>query len=74
MLISSFLQKLFFRFQDNESVQRSIHNAIRYHADPQFKSQYHADLEQQIQQRDSRAKQIRDEDVNITNKLQVNES
>jgi len=58
------------RFQDNESVQRSIHNAIRYHADPQFKSQYHADLEQQIQQRDSRAKQIRDEDVNITNKLQ----
>ena len=32
------------RFQENEGVQKSIHNAIRYHADPDFKSQYHADL------------------------------
>ena len=32
------------RFQENEGVQKSIQNAIRYHADKDFKSQYHADL------------------------------
>ena len=32
------------RFQENEGVQKSIQNAIRYHADPDLKSQYHADL------------------------------
>ena len=32
------------RFQENEGVQKSIQNAIRYHADKEFKSQYHADL------------------------------
>ena len=59
------------RFQENEGVQKSIHNAIRYHADKDFKSAYHAELEQQIQQRDDRAQQVRDQDVTISRQLEV---
>ena len=59
------------RFQENEGVQKSIHNAIRYHADKDFKSAYHAELEQQIQQRDDKAQQVRDQDVTISRQLEV---
>ena len=59
-----------FRFQENEGVKKSIHNAIRYHADKDFKSQYHSELEQQIKQRDDRAQLVRDQDVNISRQLE----
>ena len=32
------------RFQNNESVQKTINNAIRYQSNPELKSQYHRDL------------------------------
>ena len=59
----------FLRFQEN--VQNSIQNAIRYHADKDFKSQYHSDLEQQILARDNKAQAVREHDVNITRQLEV---
>ena len=59
------------RFQENEGVQKSIQNAIRYHADKDFKSQYHSDLEQQILARDNKAQAVREQDVNISRQLEV---
>ena len=38
------------RFQANEGVQKSISNNIRYMADKEEKAQYHAELEQQVEQ------------------------
>ena len=65
------VKKRFFRFQENEGVQKSIQNAIRYHADKDFKSQYHSDLEQQILARDNKAQAVREQDVNISRQLEV---
>jgi len=58
------------RFQDNAGVQKSIHNAIRYHADPEYKSQYHAELEEQIKNRENNEQRVKDQDVAITRKLE----
>ena len=38
------------RFQANEGVQKSISNNIRYMADKEEKAQYHAELEQQVEE------------------------
>ena len=40
-----------FRFQANESVQKTISNNIRYTADKDDKAVYHRELEEQIRER-----------------------
>ena len=44
---------------------------FRYHADPEYKSQYHAELEEQIKNRENNEQRVKDQDVAITRKLEV---
>ena len=52
------------RFQANEGVQKSISNNIRYMADKEEKAQYHAELEQQVEEEE-------DQDILVNCSLQV---
>ena len=45
------LVTLLYRFQANESVQKTISNNIRYSADKDDKAIYHKELEEQIRER-----------------------
>jgi len=58
------------RFQNNESVQKSICNHIRYAADRDDKYQYHTELEDQIRQRQQLAELERENDLNICRQLE----
>lgn len=57
------------RFQANESVQKTICNAIRYQTDKESKELYQRALEEQISQRKIAEKMEKEQDVNTTNEL-----
>jgi len=58
------------RFQANEGVQKSICNNIRYAAPAQEKSQYHAELEEQVRQRQEMNAKQAQSDLTITQQLE----
>eukprot|EP00090_Calanus_glacialis_P021912 TRINITY_DN33788_c0_g1_i1.p1 TRINITY_DN33788_c0_g1~~TRINITY_DN33788_c0_g1_i1.p1 ORF type:complete len:454 (+),score=113.33 TRINITY_DN33788_c0_g1_i1:334-1695(+) len=58
------------RFQNNESVQKSISNHIRYAADKEDKYQYHSELENQIRQRQQVAEMEKENDLSISRQME----
>lgn len=58
------------RFQQNEGVQKSIYNQIRYAAPKEDKSHYHSELEEQIQMRKQMAELEKNNDLNVGRHLE----
>jgi len=58
------------RFQNNQSVQNSIQNHIRYAANKEDKNQYYSELEEQIRQRQQMEEMERNNDLSISKQLE----
>ncbi|XP_059098913.1 uncharacterized protein LOC131893000 isoform X2 [Tigriopus californicus] len=58
------------RFQENESVKKSIFNSIRYQSNPETKAQYQRELEEQIRQRKEFERTQKEREISLEKQLE----